>query len=295
MPAPDTRAATGHALLTAAASSLCLVFASALNLEHGDLAVWTTFLVMAQYAFTSFQKGVERIVGRGVGILAGLVLTTWFNETPLFTLGVMGVLLTAFFYLYFAGRFAYTFLQAGLYLVAVFQIGHAAPDVVLPEAKELFAAIVLGVVVADVVNWLAGVEGDVRISVEGAPLRPLRVDWLSQSLMLAVTVLLTLLGARDRLADFASSDFRHAADGHSTLAGPDSKRRTADRRPGVGRDLGCRHFLAGGIAALLSIAHRSAVPGHLRRDLLDSDRWDVFVRRPADGACAADDRGGPTE
>jgi hypothetical protein len=195
MPAPDRRAATGHALLTAAASVVCLVLAEAWNLEHADLAVWSTFLVMAQYTFTSFQKGVERVVGRGVGILAGIVLTTWFNEMPLVALALIGVLLAGFFYLYFAGRLAYTFLQAGLYLVAVFQLGHAAPTRVVWEAEELFAAIVLGAVVADVVTWVAGVEGDLSIRFGDTPLWPLRREWLGQSLMLAVTVLITLVGA----------------------------------------------------------------------------------------------------
>jgi uncharacterized membrane protein YccC len=195
MPAPDRRAATAHALLTAMASVVCLVLAEAWNLERADLAVWTTFLVMAQYSFTTFQKGVERVVGRGVGILAGLVLSTWFNDLPLVALALIGVALAAFFYLYFAGRLAYTFLQAGLYLVATFQLGHAAPTRAVWEAEELFAAIVLGVVVADLVTWVAGVEGDLSIRFGDAPLWPLRAEWVNQSLMLAVTVLITLLGA----------------------------------------------------------------------------------------------------
>jgi uncharacterized membrane protein YccC len=195
MPAPDRRAATGHALLTALASVVCLVLAEVWGLEHADLAVWSTFLVMAQYTFTSFQKGIERVVGRGVGILAGLVLSTWFNELPLVALALIGVALAAFFYLYFAGRLAYTFLQAGLYLVAMFQLGHAAPTRVVWEAEELFAAIVLGVVVADVVTWVAGAEGDLSIRFGDTPLWPLRGEWLSQSLMLAVTVLITLFCA----------------------------------------------------------------------------------------------------
>jgi fusaric acid resistance family protein len=195
MPAPDRRAATGHALLTAVASVVCLVLAQVWNLEHADLAVWTTFLVMAQYTFTSFQKGVERVVGRGVGILAGLVLTTWFNEMPLVALALIAVALATFFYFYFAGRLAYTCLQAGLYLVSVFQLGHAQPTRAVWEAEELFAAIVLGVVVADLVTWVAGVEGDLSIRLGDTPLWPLRGEWLSQSLMLAVTVLITLLWA----------------------------------------------------------------------------------------------------
>ena len=135
------------------------------------------------------------MVGRGLGILAGLVITTWFDETPLLALGLIAALLTAFFYVYFSGRLAYTFLQAGLYLVAVFQIGHANPGGVVQESKELFAAVVLGVLVADVANWLAGTEGEVGIRLGEAPLWPLRAEWINQSVMLAITVLLTLVVA----------------------------------------------------------------------------------------------------
>jgi uncharacterized membrane protein YccC len=188
-------AATNRALLTAGGTTFCLVLAEWLGLEHANLAVWTTYLVMAQYTFTSFQKGLERVVGRGLGILAGLVLTTWFHDTALLTMVLIGVLLTASFYLYFSGRLAYTFLQAGLYLVAMFQIGHANPAAAVSAAEALFAAIVLGVVVADVVTWLFGAERDLGIRFGDAPLWPLRAEWLNQSLMLAATVLLTILGA----------------------------------------------------------------------------------------------------
>ncbi len=193
MPAPHARTATGHAFVTASASLVCLLVAESFRLEHANLAVWTTFLVMTQFTFTSFQKGIERILGRALGILAGLVLTTWFNELPLVAICLIFVVLTGFFYLYFSGRLAYTFLQAGLYLVAVFQIGHTNPTGAVHEAKELFAAVVVGVLAADVVTWLAGAEGDFRIRLEGKPLWPLRADWMNQSAMLAITVLLTLV------------------------------------------------------------------------------------------------------
>ena len=137
---------TKDALLTAGASVVCLILAEWLGLTHSNLAVWTTYLVMVQYPFTRFQKGLERIVGRGLGILAGLVLTTWFHDTAWLTLALIAVLLTTFFYLYFAGRLAYTFLQAGLYVVATFQIGHADAASAVPAAEGLFAAIVLGVI-----------------------------------------------------------------------------------------------------------------------------------------------------
>src|SRR5262249_12994932 len=89
MPAQDTWDVTSHALLTAAATVVCLVLAEWFGLEHPDLAVWTTYLVTVQYAFTRFQKGLERVVGRGLGILAGLVLTTWFHDTPWLTLALI--------------------------------------------------------------------------------------------------------------------------------------------------------------------------------------------------------------
>jgi uncharacterized membrane protein YccC len=194
-PGQETQDATSHALLTAIATVMCLMLAEVFGLEHANLAVWTTYLVTVQYAFTRFQKGLERVLGRGLGILAGLVLTTWFRETPLLTLTLIAVLLTTFFYLYFAGRLAYTFLQAGLYLVAMFQIGHANPASAVSAAEELFAAVVLGVVVAAVVTWLSGAERDLGIQFGTTPLLPLRGDWVNQSLMLAVTVLVVLLGA----------------------------------------------------------------------------------------------------
>jgi len=193
--AQDTRNATGQALLTAGATVVCLVLAEWFGLKNANLAVWTTYLVMVQYTFTRFQKGLERVVGRGLGILAGLVLTTWFHDTALLTLVLMAALLTTFFYLYFAGRLAYTFLQAGLYVVAMFQIGHADPASAVSAAEGLFAAVVLGVTVAHVVTWVFGAEHDLGIRFGEAPLWPLRGDWMSHSLMLAATVLLTLLGA----------------------------------------------------------------------------------------------------
>ena len=85
-PAQDARDATAQSLLTAGATVVCLVLAEWFRLEHANLAVWTTYLVMAQFAFTRFQKGLERVVGRGLGILAGLVLTTWFHNAALLSL-----------------------------------------------------------------------------------------------------------------------------------------------------------------------------------------------------------------
>jgi uncharacterized membrane protein YccC len=196
MPLSVSQIATQRALVSAVSCVLCLVAAEAIGLEHSNLAVWTTFLVTAQYPFSRFQKGLERVIGRGFGILAGLILTTWFNEQSLVALSVTAVLLTFCFYVYFAGRLAYTFLNAGLYLVATFHIGHSDPNSAVSEAEGLFYAVAIGVLSADVVVWLSGSELSLAIQTGEASLWPIRRDWLSQSVMLVVTVILTLLGAR---------------------------------------------------------------------------------------------------
>src|SRR5580704_10354242 len=107
---PDTRLATRHALRTATATMVCLLVGECCQIKHTNLAVWTTYMVMAQYAFSSFQKGVERIVGRGLGILAGLVVSTCLEGAPLLGQAVISLLLTACFYVFFSGRLAYTLL-----------------------------------------------------------------------------------------------------------------------------------------------------------------------------------------
>lgn len=69
---PTTAGAyTRHALRVAAAS-LSLVLAECWHLKYGFQAVLTTHMVLAIYAFTAFQKGVERIAGRGCG--SGILL-----------------------------------------------------------------------------------------------------------------------------------------------------------------------------------------------------------------------------
>ena len=192
---PDTRLATRHALRTATATVLCLLIGEWCQIKHTNLAVWTTHMVMTQYAFSSFQKGVERILGRGLGILAGLAVSTCLEGTPLLGQAVLSLFLLAGFYVFFSGRLAYTFLNAGLYAVVLFEIGNATPGSAVAEGEGLFAAVVLGVVVADVITWLASAEHDLHIELGEAPLWPLRSDWLNQSLMLTVTVHLTVKAA----------------------------------------------------------------------------------------------------
>jgi uncharacterized membrane protein YccC len=195
-PVPPPHPPTAHALRVALAATACLVVVELGRLQHGNLAVWTTHMVMSQYSFSIFQKGVERIVGRGLGILAGLVLATLFLDAPGLSLFVEAILLLGFAYVYFAGRLAYTFLNAGLYLAAIVEIAHAEPESVWSSARTMFIAIVVGVVIADLVSWFTGAERDLHIQPGGEPLLPVRGVWLSRALMLVVTTLLTQLAAR---------------------------------------------------------------------------------------------------
>jgi uncharacterized membrane protein YccC len=146
--------------------------------------------VLVQYSFTSFQKGVERILGRGSGILVALVLATLTRNA--WGLGwVLEMLaLVPLFYIHFSGRLAYTFLNAGLYLAAVMEMARSDPASVNSQAGDLFVAIVVGVAVAVLVNWLSGAEHDVSIRTEGEPLLPVDGSRLRHSVMLMLTVAL---------------------------------------------------------------------------------------------------------
>jgi uncharacterized membrane protein YccC len=181
------------ALRGALAATVCLVLAEWWHLESANLAVWTTHMVTVQYPFTAFQKGVERVLGRGLGILGGLVIVTLFHNAPVLALMIKLVALLAFFYVYFCGRLAYTFINAGFYLAAIVSIGVADPTAAFLQGKAFFWAVVLGVVVAEMVMWLTGGESDLRIQAGGEPLLPLNYMNLSHSLMLVVTVVLTQL------------------------------------------------------------------------------------------------------
>jgi uncharacterized membrane protein YgaE (UPF0421/DUF939 family) len=184
------------ALRVALAAAVTLVLAEWWHLAHANLAVWTSYMVMVSVPFTSFQKGIERVVGRGLGVLAGLVIHALFPDRPLIQVILEAALIALAFYIYFAGRLAYTALNAGLYIAAILEVAHADPDGALPYGKEVLLAVALGVIVADVVNWLTGAEHDLTITAGTAPLLPVNFDWLNRSLLLMVTAIVTQMASR---------------------------------------------------------------------------------------------------
>jgi len=193
MDTTTTHSALGMALRGALTATISLVLAEWWHLEYANLAVWTTYMVTVQYPFTAFQKGIERALGRGLGILGGWVIVTLFHHAPVLGLTIKLVALLVFFYVYFSGRFAYTFLNAGFYLAGIVSIGAADPSAAFQQGKAFFWAVVLGVVAADLIMWLTGGESDLRIHPGGEPLLPLNYANLNHSLMLVVTVALTQL------------------------------------------------------------------------------------------------------
>jgi uncharacterized membrane protein YccC len=177
-------------------ASLCWLAADWLRLDLAYLSVITLHMVNSQMKTSVFQRGVERFVGRALGVVCALGIVTLFHHTPL--LGSIFTLLgvSIFSYINFAGWWSYTFLNGGLYLVAIVEIGHQDPAAAFTAAGSILPNILLGIVVADLVNWLLGVESSLALQPGPQPLWPLRREWISQSLMVAATAALTQVAIR---------------------------------------------------------------------------------------------------
>lgn len=192
-PEEQERFAVTTGLRVAVASSVCILLGSAFHLDLVYMSVFSGLIVMAQYPFTSFQKGVERIIGRGAGIGFGLLLALGFRNLPLLFLVLLLTWQLAAFYLYASNRLAYTALQAGIFVPTVAYLGVLGePDAAIHTAVAIFIQVVLGVGVAMLITWGTGAEHSVHIEAGGEPLLPLRPDWLSRSAMLTTSSVVTM-------------------------------------------------------------------------------------------------------
>jgi uncharacterized membrane protein YccC len=176
----------------ALAAVISLIIAESLQLRFANMAVWTTHMVMAKYEFTIFQRGVERLIGRIVGVLIGLILLAAFPDAWSIRAVLQIICLLGFFYLYFAGRLAYTFLNAGMYLVAIMSIGDRDPVLAFNAGPSILFAILVGVLTADMVIWLTRAETDTSVNLGHEPLLPIRWQWLNHALMLTVSAMLAV-------------------------------------------------------------------------------------------------------
>jgi uncharacterized membrane protein YgaE (UPF0421/DUF939 family) len=147
---------------------------------------------MVQFPFTAFQKGVERITGRVLGVFYGLILTLFLRDAPFLFLALMLFGQIVFFYVYASGRLAYAALMGGLFLGVVCAIGLAAPETVTTYARDLIIQVVLGVAMAFFVNWFSGAERILTIETGQGSLWPPRLDWLNISAIVSTGQIVTM-------------------------------------------------------------------------------------------------------
>jgi uncharacterized membrane protein YccC len=188
--------AVRDSLREAFGATVCWLVAEWLLLDMAYLSVVTLHMVNNQVTTSVWQRGVERFVGRALGIGCALVIVTLFHNAPLLAIAWTALVLVVLFYINFAGRWAYTFLNSGLYLAAIVEIGHNDPGAAFPAARTVLENIFLGVVVADLVNWFLGFERSLVLRPGTNPLLPLRPEWLGRACMVAVTVLVTQTAIR---------------------------------------------------------------------------------------------------
>ena len=119
--------------------------------KFGAMAIVVTSLSTSG---ASLNKGVMRVVGTGIGALAGFVLLSWFSQSPL------GMLLATAVYLVFVGYFIQTTRQgdtwfnAGLLAVAVWSSSYMKIDTAFHFATNRFLETAAGVILFTIVSAL---------------------------------------------------------------------------------------------------------------------------------------------
>jgi uncharacterized membrane protein YccC len=186
------QAATATGLRAATAATICFVVVEWLHLDNGYLSLVSAVLVNLNYSNTPFQKSLERIVGRLLGVGFCTVLVVFLHDAPFLILVLCAALLLPAWYVQSSGRFAYGALLLGVFLAMTLStslIGGPAAAVTLLQSN--LVQIVLGVGVAELLNFATGAEQTVALQPGGQPLLPLRGDWLNRSLMLTTLSLAT--------------------------------------------------------------------------------------------------------
>jgi uncharacterized membrane protein YccC len=119
--------------------------------KFGALAIVVTSLSTSG---ASLNKGIMRVVGTGIGALAGFVLLSWFSQSPL------GMMLAVAIYLVFVGYFLQTTRQgdswfnAGFLAVAVWSSSYMKVDTAFHFATNRFLETAAGVLLFTLVSAL---------------------------------------------------------------------------------------------------------------------------------------------
>lgn len=180
------------ALRVAFAATACLHLTEELDLPLKALSVYSVHMIMTQYTFSAFQKGIERLLGRAVGVAYGLVLVLFFSSLPALFLLLLILGLLAIFYLYASNRLAYANLNGGLFLAYMAIAGLSQPKDAVPLAGSIVSQLLLGFFVVMVVNWVSGAERTMTLVTRGESLWPIRLDWLNRSAEITTTQLAAL-------------------------------------------------------------------------------------------------------
>ena len=176
----------------ALASGLCLCISEWLHLEQPALGVYTAYLVMALFPVTSFQKGVERFVGRSLGFVYVLYVAWFCLEAPLLFLVFVAIGQTIAGYIYLSGRLAYAALMAGVFVGVMAALAVTTPNQLAEYAGSAVVQLLLGEIVAYSVNFITGAERTLSIQVAGSPLMPLNLSWFNTAVMLSFGQMVTL-------------------------------------------------------------------------------------------------------
>jgi uncharacterized membrane protein YccC len=194
MASPEEEAAAVRlGLRIAFTATACLVVSEWLQLGQRSLSVFTAHLAMVLFPFSAFQKALERIAGRVLGVAYGLALVELLGDAPLLLLCLTMLAQIVFFYVYSSGRLAYGALMGGLFLGVIVEIGITAPPSAQAYAVSLVEQLILATVMIFVVNWVTGAERTLTIEVQGEPLWPLRTDWLNKSAMVSTGQIAAML------------------------------------------------------------------------------------------------------
>jgi hypothetical protein len=192
MPADASASAVSLGLRVAVAATVCLCVSEWLHLEQTALSVYTTHLVMVLFPISSFQKGFERLMGRGAGVVYGWLLIALFLDVPLLYLTLMFVGQVIACYVYLSGRLAYAALMAAIFIGVVAYFGLTSPVVAWSYGWYVIIQVALGEVVAILVNFITGAERTLVIQVTGQPLLPLQPSWFNTAAMLSTGQVVTL-------------------------------------------------------------------------------------------------------
>jgi uncharacterized membrane protein YccC len=150
---------------------------------------------MVQYSFSAFQKGVERVFGRIIGVFYGLALVELLHGTAFLYLFLMIAGQVFFFYVYASGRLAYAALNGGLFTGIIGAMGMVNQLNAAAFSWEIIPQLLLGSGAAFLINWTTGAERTLVIHAEGDPFVPVRLDWLSTGVMLTTIQMVTLFTA----------------------------------------------------------------------------------------------------